>query len=345
MSAERNAPAAASDEPRRPRRLLGRVLIGVLLGVVIYVGWLLYTDVDRVAAALAGYRWRYVAAALGLSSVNYLLRFLKWELCLGWLDVRGDGPEDAKHLTRGRSLLIYLAGLSMSVTPGKVGEVLRSGLLRTTDGVSFARTAPIVIADRLTDFVALVLLSLVGVARYREYLPVVAVSIALVILGVVILGSPRLCGALLLWVAKIPGLTRLAGGVRRIVDSSALLMRLRYLGALTVVSVVGWGLECVGYYLVLHGFVGVEASLPLCVFLWAVTTLIGALSFLPGGLGATEGSLALLVAGLAVGVSDVIAAASTVLIRACTLWYGELVGAAALLVLTRSRAFRASERS
>ena len=86
-------------------------------------------------------------AVLGLSSLNYLLRFWKWELCLGWLDVRGEGPDDAPNLTLGRSLVIYLAGLSMSVTPGKVGEVLRSGLLKASDGVSFARTAPIVVAD------------------------------------------------------------------------------------------------------------------------------------------------------------------------------------------------------
>lgn len=319
----------------RMSRFVQRALIGVVLGVLLYVGAVLYVDLGRVTAALAGYAWSAVLLALVLSSFNYLLRFLKWELCLGWLHVRGSGPEDAPNLTRGRSLLIYLAGLSMSVTPGKVGEVLRSYLLRLTDGVPFARTAPIVVADRLTDLVALVVLSLVGVSQFREYLPVVLVTLALVVFGVVVLGTPRLCRGLLDLIARLPGLAGVAARAGALVDSSAALLRLRPLLVLSLISVVGWGLECVGYWLIVRGLVGAEASLALCTFLWSTTTLIGALSFLPGGLGATEGSLAVLVTRLAVGVSQPAALATTLLIRACTLWYGEVVGGLALAVLVR----------
>ena len=74
------------------------------------------------------------------------------------------------------------------------------------------------------------------------------------------------------------------------------------------------------------------------------TTLLGALSFLPGGLGATEGSLGLLVARFAIGVSSSIAVASTLLIRLCTLWYGELVGAVAVLTFMRDPQLRAAAR-
>ncbi len=319
----------------RMSRFVQRALFGVVLGVLLYVGAVLYVDLGRVRAALAGYAWSAVLLALLLSSVNYLLRFVKWELCLGWLGVRGPGPEDAPGLTRGRSLLIYLAGLSMSVTPGKVGEVLRSYLLRLTDGVPFTRTAPIVIADRLTDLIALVVLSLVGVSQFRDYLPVVLVTLALVVAGVVVLGSPRLCLGLLRLLARLPGLSKLSGRAEALVASSAALLRLWPLLILSLISIVGWGLECIGYWLILHGLVGAEASLPLCTFLWSTTTLIGALSFLPGGLGATEGSLAVLVARLAVGVSQPAALATTLLIRACTLWYGELVGGIALAAVVR----------
>ena len=316
-------------------RFVQRALIGVVLGVLLYIGAALYVDLGRIRDALAGYAWSAVALALLLSSANYLLRFVKWELCLGWLKVRGDGPDDAPQLTRTRSLLIYLAGLSMSVTPGKVGEVLRSYLLRLTDGVPFARTAPIVVADRLSDLVALVILSLIGVSQFREYLPVVLVTLALVVAGVVVLGTPRLARGLLALLARLPGLARLSARAEALVDSSAALLRLRPLLLLSLISVLGWGLECVGYWLILRGLVGAEASLALCTFLWSTTTLIGALSFLPGGLGATEGSLAVLVARLASGVSQAAALATTLLIRACTLWYGELVGGLALAVLVR----------
>jgi len=319
----------------RMSRFVQRALIGVVLGVLLYVGAVLYVDLGRITAALDGYAWSAVLLALLLASVNYLLRFLKWELCLGWLHVRGDGPDDAPGLTRGRSLLIYLAGLSMSVTPGKIGEVLRSYLLHLSDGVPFARTAPIVIADRLTDLVALVVLSLVGVSQFREYLPIVLITLALVVAGVVILGTPRLCRGLLTLLARIPGLAPLTARAGALVDSSAALLRLRPLLILSLISVLGWGLECVGYWLIVRGLVGAEASLSLCTFLWSTTTLIGALSFLPGGLGATEGSLAVLVNRLALGVSQPAALATTLLIRACTLWYGELVGGLALAALVR----------
>jgi uncharacterized membrane protein YbhN (UPF0104 family) len=311
-------------------RLVRRALLGVVLGALIYLVAVLWVDLSAMEEALAGFRWSAVGLALVLSSVNYLLRFWKWELCLGWLGIREPGPGNAPGLTRGRSLLIYIAGLSMSVTPGKVGEVLRSLLLKQTDGVDFTRTAPIVVADRLTDLVALVVLSLVGIMEFQEYLPVVLVTLALVVAGVIVLGSPRLCHGLLHLLARLPGVGRLATKAEALVDASARLLRLRALIVLSILSIVGWGLECVGYWLILRGFAGADATLALATFLWSTTTLIGALSFLPGGLGATEGSLAVLVARLATGVTQAIALASTLLIRACTLWFGELVGGVAL---------------
>ncbi len=325
-------------------RLLRRTLIGVAVGVVIYAVAVLVFDARKVADSFTGFAWSAVGLALLLSSLNYLLRFWKWELALGWLDVRGGsgGLHPPTELSLPRSLEIYLAGLSMSVTPGKVGEVLRSVLLRASNGVPFTRTAPVVVADRLSDLIALVILALIGISNFSEYLPYVVATLVLVLAGVLVLGSPRLFGGLLDLLAKLPGLSGLAERARGMIESAQTLLRLRYLAVLSLISVFGWGLECVGYWLVLTAFPGVEASLLLCVFLWSATTLVGALSFLPGGLGATEGSLGVLVAEFAIGVSESVALASTLVIRACTLWYGELVGAVALGLFMRDPALRAA---
>jgi glycosyltransferase 2 family protein len=317
-------------------KLLRRTLYTVAVGVLLYVGAVIWFDVEPLARTLADFAWSAFAGALALSAGNYLLRFAKWELSLGWLRVR----EQAPGLTRGRSLVIYLAGLSMSVTPGKVGEVLRSILLKASDGVPFTRTAPVVVADRLTDLVALVILSLVGLGDHPEYLPYAIVTAVLVGAGVLVLGTPRWLSAVLDLVARIPRLAGIVARARPLVDSSATLLRLRPLLVLTLLSVIGWGLECVGFWLVLGGFSGVAPLLPMCAFLWAMSTLVGALSFLPGGLLATEGSLTLAAMRL-VPTSESIALAATLLARTATLWFGEIVGGVALAVFLRDPKVRA----
>jgi uncharacterized protein (TIRG00374 family) len=143
------------------------------------------------------------------------------------------------------------------------------------------------------------------------------------------------------FMSRLPGLRGLTARAEGLVDSAAVVLRWRPLVALTLLSVVGWGLECVGYWLVLGGFAGVEASLVLCAFLWSIGTLVGALSFLPGGLVAAEGSLTLATLRLAAGATPSIALAATLLGRIATLWYGELVGAIALAILLRRPDVRA----
>ncbi len=321
-------------------KLLRRTLAAVSLAIVLYAFAVLWFGARQVGDALDGYAWWTLVAGLALSSVNYLLRFWKWELCLGWLGVREPGEGNAPELGLGRSLQIYLAGLSMSVTPGKIGEVLRSWLLKASDGVAFGRTAPIVVADRMTDLIALVILSLVGITEFRQYLPHVIVTLVLVGLGLVVLGNRQLSRGLLNLLGRLPGLGGLAERGQVLVESAADLLAIRRVLVLTVISVVGWGMECAGYWLILTGFPGVEASLALCTFLWATTTIVGAISFLPGGLGATEASLGVLAAQLAIGVDPGVALASTLLIRGATLWYGEVVGGVALAAFMRDPALR-----
>lgn len=319
--------------------MLRRALLGLGLGVAVYAAAVLISDADRLREALRGFAGAQLLVALLLSTGNYALRFAKWELCLGWLGVREPGPGNAPALTLARSALIYVSGLSMSVTPGKLGEVLRSVLLKASDGISGSRTAPIVVADRLSDLIALVLLSLLGIAGHAELWPVVLGTLVIVLGAVATLGSPALLHRLLALVARA-GLSGVASRAEALVASSAALLHPRALGALTALSVLGWGLECAGYWCVLRGFAGTDPTLAQSAFLWSSTTLIGAVSFLPGGLGATEGSLAVLAARLVSGANAAIALASTLLIRVATLWYAVALGGLALAIFLRDPELR-----
>lgn len=302
---------------------LGRQLaIGVGLGLLVLVGLMLYSDADALAGVLASASWSPFGWALGLSLLGYGVRVVKWEIYLRGLQI---------HIPLGPSVLCFFAGMVMSISPGKVGEVLKSFLLRRSYGVPVARTAPIVVAERLTDLMALLLLTSVGVASSGYGWPVLVAGTGLVTALVVVCAwAPagrwvvRLCG-------RLPVLGRVAPRLEEARSAMQALMGARILLTTLSLSLVAWGLEAVGTWLILGGLPGVAASLGESTFVYAFSTVAGALTMLPGGLIATEGSMVALLeltGGLA--PSSEVAAAATLLVRFATLWFGVALGAVAL---------------
>lgn len=315
-----------SSEDAAPSRLGRRILIGVLLGLVVTVGLMLYSDASALAESLQSFDALVLLPVLGLSAAGYFLRYLKWEVYLRALDLRLPGKESA---------LVFLAGLTMSITPGKIGEVLKSFLLRRSRGIPVATTAPIVVAERLTDLVALMLLASFGVISSGYGVPVMIIALGLtggVIVAVAWPPASRLTIAL---VYKLPVLKRAAPKLERAYDSMLRLIAPRAFVPTLVLSLLAWGGEAVGTWLVLQGF-GAEVGLADATFIFSFATVAGAVSMLPGGLVATEGSMIyLLTTVFAIAPTKQIATAATLLVRFCTLWFGVLVGVVALGLLGR----------
>src|SRR4051794_13093622 len=114
-------------------------------------------DVRELPTRLGGFRGAAFVAALGLALGNYTIRCARWALYFRRQAVRVPARAGA---------LVFGAGLSLSITPGKVGDLIKSYLLRELHGVPATRTAPIVVAERVTDLVALLVLAVAGVAAY-----------------------------------------------------------------------------------------------------------------------------------------------------------------------------------
>jgi uncharacterized membrane protein YbhN (UPF0104 family) len=302
-------------------RLLKRVIVAMLLGVAVYAAFALYTGFDRMAGSLGNFRWSSFALALLLSSFNYLLRFGKWQYYLRRLGVRGVRPFD--------SLLVFLSGFVLTVTPGKVGEVFKSAVLAKTHGVPAAQTAPIVIADRLTDVIAIVILIMIGSTTFQG-------GFGWAIAGTLAVG----CGLLaILWqtptLAALSFLAQRRGFLGRIapklVEAYASLRILAAPVALlwpTLLSVIGWGAEALALFLIVRGF-GEELPLGRSMFFYSTSTLAGALIPVPGGLGIVEGMIREQLVRLS-AVAEGSATASMMLIRFATLWWSVALGFAAL---------------
>jgi hypothetical protein len=56
------------------------VVVSIALGVVVYVGYALFTGWEETAGALASFRWSLLPVLLAMSLANYGIRFVRWEM-------------------------------------------------------------------------------------------------------------------------------------------------------------------------------------------------------------------------------------------------------------------------
>ena len=285
-------------------------------------------DLRQLRDRLAGFEWWAFCACLGLALANYGIRFFRWQMYLRYQRVA---------VPLGSSVLVFGAGLSLSITPAKLGELVKSYLLRELNDVPATQTAPIVVAERVTDLIALVLLAVVGVAAYGVETTLVVIAGSLILLGLVLLAWPRPTRALIDLVTR-PALTRrFRQSLHDVYTGLATLCRPAPLLAATAIAIPAWACECVGFALIVGAFPGAHVDLGLAMVIYATTTIAGALSFLPGGLGVTEGAMTMLL--VSSQIDHATALDATLLTRLATLWFAVVLGLG-FLAIARARIAR-----
>jgi len=300
-----------------------RLTISIIAGLAIFVVLSIYADIDKIGQAFAEFRWSYIPLILALTFLNYLLRFYKWHYFLSCICI---------EIKKKDSLAIFFSGLSMSVTPAKLGEVFKSYLLKRLHGIEVSRSVSVVFAERITDMFALLILSAIFFSTFQYGREVLSIIMAILLTLIAILQSKQLCLKLVKVLSTLPLVNRFSASLVFVCESAHTLFHLKNLIIATSISVLSWGFECLAMYFVLLGF-SVNVSIPLSTFVFSFSLLVGAISMIPGGLGITEGSMAGLL--ILAGFSKGIAAGATLIIRFCTLWFGVTIGLITLFLLRK----------
>lgn len=296
------------------------LLLGGLV-VAVFAGLLFYGDARQVGTLLVRFPPGWFAVAAGLALLNYALRYARWLLYLRALDIR------VAHTT---ALPVFLAGLALSITPGKVGELLKSVWLQRRAGIPAAQSAPAVVMERLTDAISVALLALTGIALLPP-------SLILLIGGVIIAGfvigglaASRYGLALL----RLPVLRRWQEPLTQSNSGLRRLMTPRMLTAAIILGALAWAAEGIALWVIIIGL-NESLSPTLAVSISAIAALVGAVTALPGGLVGFEVSMVALLAPA--GVAATAATAATLLTRLATLWLAVLIGIIAWLWLMRTQ--------
>ncbi len=296
-----------------------RLTLGLLFGFVVLLILALVGDLRQVGERVLSFHWSLFPLVLVLTLFNYTLRFGKWHFYLGQIGVQ--------KISLLESARLFVAGFPLAVTPGKVGETLKGVWLNQADGVPVGRGVSVVVAERISDGLAVLVLSVVGVIAFPQYWPAFALILS-VLLGVIVISQIRpLALAILNFGAKLPLIGRFAHGLHEFYEGSYSLFRPGVTLLAVALGTISWLGEGVGMYLILLGL-GVPPGwqvFAIAVFSLSFSIVIGAASALPGGLGAAEASIAGMLA-LLLGLSTDVSAAATLLIRFATLWFGVALG-------------------
>jgi len=320
----------------RWKTLRRRLLVFLGLGLLVFLGLAVWGGIREVWHTFLSFHWAFMPLALGFTALNYLLRWQKWHYYLRYLGIRDVGWYD--------SALLFTAGMTMAVTPGKLGEVFKSYLLKRLDGTPMSLSAPIVVAERLTDGLGMLLIAGLSAAAavaafgHETSRLLIATGAGLLLAAaflIVIAQNRRLAMRLIAVGERFRPVRRFSTSLRTLYQSTYQLLGWKPLLWMTVQSALSWFGECIAFYYVLRGLGAPGGSNLLWQgsFIFAAGTLLGLVSFLPGGLLVTDASYAGLIRTLDLLGRDGAATASF-LIRLFTLWFGVSLGALALFVLS-----------
>lgn len=305
----------------RDAAILGALLALVaagLAGLAAVTGW------EETRAQLMKLAAWQVAALLALSLVNYAMRGLRWHLFARQLGL---------GLGLGANLRHFLGGFAMSVTPGRVGELVRMRWIRRETGWPFERTAPLVLVDRAADLAAMGAILALAIA-----LSATGISGAVPVAGLALAGAwvatrPALLGTLADLGYRLTGRgARLFARLRAASRSLARFGAPRVLLAAGALGLVGWAAEGVAFHFLLV-WLGSDIGLWKAVAIFVFATLAGGLTGAPGGLGGAEAAMIALLA--LEGVPLEVSVPATAVIRVTTLWFAIAIGLAVLPLAER----------
>ena len=312
---------SSTNTSNRPTRawldtaFVGGLVAAVVAGLFVLASATSWTEIWHQIQKLS---LQSIVILLLLSIANYGMRALRWHLFTQRLGLPTGLMANTRH---------YFGGFAMSVTPGRVGELIRMRWLARETGWSMERTAPLALVDRAADLGAMALILglslLLSAGGIAFALPFAGIALAIAILAT----QPRLLSFLVTALYRITGaFPRLMGRVRQAARSLRLFMSPKMLTLAGGLSMLGWLAEGYAFYLLLN-WMGAPLPFWMAVAIFTFSTLAGGLTGAPGGLGGAEAAMVALLS--LEGVPLEVSIPATAIIRLTTLWFAIAIGLAA----------------
>jgi len=289
------------------------LLFGVLLFYVIFIA---YSDFQEFSINISEFEFSYLPIILGFVLFGVIIRSLRQQLLYKQIGV---------SISYKTGILLYISGLSMIVTPGGSGELIKSYYLKKNFGYPLAKTFPTVIMERLLDLAGISVILLIVGLLLDNYNVILLMLLLLSILSLIFVSGKKekLFSILLSIIEKIPILKKQSSSFSESYQVFGELTSAKIMTKTLGISFFVWMTDAIMIYFIFMGF-NLNFDIIFSTFSMYGSLLLGVLTMVPAGIGVTEVSFVEILRGE--GVDTATSTSLVILFRLVTIWFLTVLG-------------------
>ena len=296
-----------------------KLILVLIAAIGIYAIFLFVSDFGVISEKISNFKINYLPLILSFVTISWLPLFMKWHILLKNSEI---------DIPLRKSISVFLSAPALGITPGQIGVLMRSQILKTSSNIPRTKTIPIILVEKVYDLVGALLASIIGIIilEIEPYLIIIAVSVLSAIFFFMYYRP-----ASELFFRRITKTKFFSKYVENISEFDKTIQKSTNVKIATIcilLAVTYWFIISIAAYYTLIGFDVSILDYLQVLAIYTTSILLGAISFIPGGIGITEGSIASLFTLNGIDVST--ALILSVMIRVLTLWYSVSVGFIAL---------------
>jgi len=309
-------------------KLLSKVILVVVLSILVYVSFLIFSDVNSISNEFSNFQLEYLPIILVLITSGFFSLILRWNLLL---------KKSGINIPNNSSILIFMGGVSLSIIPGKAGELIKSELLKTKFNVPRSKSVSIIIVEQIYSGIGLIITSFFGM-YYFDLGIYITIGFSIIVISLfLLLSSTKLFQKFSIILQKIKFLNKF---VKNISDSQQVVKNLitgKFVIILISLSTLFWVFISTSVYFILIGF-GINIFELFTIWtMYTNSIMLGFVSFLPIGIGVVEGSFAGFMAYRGIDIS--IALTLIIIVRLLVEWLPISAGFICLKLIYNKKSF------
>ena len=151
------------------------IILIIVVAIAIYAIFLFISDYQKISDAVIDFRIEYLIPILSLVTASWIPLILKWRLLL---------KKNGINIPFRKNILIWLSGTALAMTPGHIGELIKSQIIKTLYNIPRTKTAPVVLVEKFYALTGAIIAGIIGIIILGMDFNLVLFSIAAIFLSI-----------------------------------------------------------------------------------------------------------------------------------------------------------------